>query len=916
MRVDPSEFRLEFFEEIGFERKRCPKCGEHFWAPPDVEVCNEAPCVEYSFIGNPPARARLDVREAGERFLRFFERHDHEVIDRYPVVARWREDIHLTIASIACFQPWVTSGEVPPPANPLVINQPCIRLNDIDNVGRTGRHFTLFHMGGHHAFNRHPHDPRDVYWKEDTVRLCYEFTVEELGIPEEKIAFKESWWEGGGNAGPCFEVVVDGLELATLVFMQYERVGGEYRELPQRIVDTGYGIERYAWITTGEPTAYDAVFGDLVDRVASDLGVRPDREARRVLGELARIAGLFDLEGESDLERLRERAARRLDLDVEELRRIAEPVESVYALLDHARCLAFMLGDGVVPSNAGEGYLARLVLRRALRLLETLDAEHEYLLDLVDLMLEEHAEDYPELRERSDYVRDAIECEIERYRRTLKRGRREVRRRLREKKELTFDDLVELYDSHGVPPELVREIAEEEGVEVEVPDDFYSRVAERHEGEEEEEEPEVLAELERAAVDRDLPETPLRFYEDERRREFEAEVIDVVETGDGDWIVLDETYFYPEGGGQEADRGALEWDGGRAEVVDVQKVRGVVFHRVEGDVPEPGTKVRARIDRERRERLTRHHTATHVILEAARRVLGDHVWQAGAHKSPTEARLDITHHRRVTNEELREIERLANEIVMRDLPVRKSFMDRNEAERRYGLELYQGGVVPGREIRVVEIEDWNVQACAGTHCDRTGEIGPIKILGRERIQDGVERLRFAAGEAALERIWELEDTLSEACSVLDVDPKSLPRTVERFFNEWKEQRKRIRELEQRLVKAELMAAPERAESIDGLRVAYLELEGVELKPVVSTVQELVKEHPDLVMVVKITSGDSCQVVVGSGENAPPAVDLMRRIGEIVSGGGGGDETVAQGGGSAPDRLTREKALEVVREALE
>ncbi len=908
---DPSEFDLAFFHEIGFERKKCPKCGEYFWGPPDAEVCNEAPCVEYSFIGDPPASKKLDAWEAGDAFVSFFESRGHEALDRYPVVARWRDDIHLTIASIACFQPWVTSGEVPPPANPLVINQPCIRLNDIDNVGRTGRHFTLFHMGGHHAFNDHPLEREEVYWKEDTVRYCYEFTVNELGIPEDRIAFKESWWEGGGNAGPCFEVVVDGLELATLVFMQYEEVGGEYRPLGQRIVDTGYGIERYAWITSGEPTAYDVVFGDMVRKLAREVGVRTKGETREFLSEVARVAGLMDVETEEDLEELRRKVAKRLDVDVGYLVEVLEPVEAVYGVLDHSRCLAFMLGDGIVPSNAGEGYLARLVIRRALRLLDQLEAPRELLIDVVDDVLHGLLSDrYPELAERWDYISDALEHEIKRYERALERGRKEVRRRLKEKGSLDVDDLVELYDSYGVPPELAAEIAEEMGIEVEVPGDFYSRVAEKHEAPEEERD-EVEEELERIVVDREPPETVLAFYDDEKRFEFEAEVLDVVETAGGTWVILDETYFYPEGGGQEPDHGVMEWDDGSADVVDVKKVRGVVFHRIEGDVPEPGTLVRCEVDAERRLRLMRNHTATHLILEAARRVLGDHVWQAGAHKSPDEARLDVTHHKRITDEELREIERLANRIVMEDRRVEKSFMDRLEAESRYGFELYQGGVVPGKEIRVVEVEGWNVQACAGTHCDRTGELGLVKVIGRESVQDGVERIRFAAGEAALEKLWEMEDTLAEACEVLRVGPKELPRTVRRFFEEWKEQKKRIEELESQLAEAEVKAAAADAERLDGLRFALVELEGVDVGSVAGVVEEVVSEEPDLVLVVKIPSDGSCSVVVGTGEEAPPAVEVMREIGRVISGGGGGDETVAQGGGRDPDALTEEAVRDVL-----
>jgi alanyl-tRNA synthetase len=245
-RFPETEYHVPFFDEQGYIRKLCPNCGGHFWTVVrDMETCGEASshgCALYTFIGNPPTRRAYSLREMWEAFLSFFEKRGHKRMKPYPVVARWRDDLYLTSASIVDFQPYVTNGIVPPPANPLVISQPCIRLVDVDNTGPTfGRHGTSFEMGGHHAFN---YPDKEVYWKDETVRYHHEFVTKELGIPSDEVIYKEHVWIGGGNAGPDLETVVRGLELATLVFMKFRVVDSKFVELPIRTVDTGYGIER------------------------------------------------------------------------------------------------------------------------------------------------------------------------------------------------------------------------------------------------------------------------------------------------------------------------------------------------------------------------------------------------------------------------------------------------------------------------------------------------------------------------------------------------------------------------------------------------------------------------------------------------------------------------------------------------
>ncbi|HII90921.1 MAG TPA: alanine--tRNA ligase, partial [Methanosarcina sp.] len=297
------EYQLDFFKNNGFVRKQCQSCGKFFWTrDPDRKTCGDAPCDPYTFIGNPVFSREFDISQMREYYLSFFEERGHTRINRYPVVARWRDDLYLTIASIADFQPFVTSGQVPPPANPLTISQPCIRLNDLDSVGRSGRHLTTFEMMAHHAFNKRDHE---IYWKENTLGLCDELLTS-LKLDPLAVSYKEEPWAGGGNAGPCVEVLVNGLELATLVFMDLKAdkkgdilIKGEtYSKMDNYIVDTGYGLERFVWASKGSPTIYDALFPGIVNELMGLAGLEHEldnSEYANILAQNARLAGFMDV---------------------------------------------------------------------------------------------------------------------------------------------------------------------------------------------------------------------------------------------------------------------------------------------------------------------------------------------------------------------------------------------------------------------------------------------------------------------------------------------------------------------------------------------------------------------------------------------------------------------------------------------
>jgi alanyl-tRNA synthetase len=379
-------------------------------------------------------------------------------------------------------------------------------------------------------------------------------------------------------------------------------------------------------------------------------------------------------------------------------------------------------------------------------------------------------------------------------------------------------------------------------------------------------------------------------------------VLDVFERENGDEtaydVVLDQTMFYPEGGGQPADTGTLSTDDHTVDVVDVQERDGVILHRTDEN-PGKGEFVRGQIDVDRRRRLMAHHTATHVVIHAAREVLGEHIRQAGAQKGTDSSRIDITHFARLDRETVKEIERVANDIVTANSSVQREWPHRHEAEEKYGFDLYQGGIPTGENIRLVHVAE-DVQACGGTHVNRTGEIGTIKILNTERVQDGVERITFAAGDAAIEHVQSMEDDLLAAADTFDVSPDEVPETAERFFTEWKERGKQIDDLEEQLAEARASGGAAGEEVDVAGTTAVVQRIDADMSELRATANALVEEGK---IAVVGSGADGAQFVVAVPDGVPVnAGDVVGQLARKVGGGGGGPADFAQGGGPDADAL--------------
>ena len=884
-----SEFDLKYFLDNGFIRKQCPKCGRHFWSLGDWPSCGEPPCEEYTFIGNSPMNKVLTLHETREAYLGFMEQNGHGRVKRYPIVARWRDDVFFTQASIYDFQPWVLNGVIDPPANPLTISQTCVRFNDIDNVGKTGRHFTFFEMLAHHAFNK---EGKEIYFKDRTVELCHRFFTESLGTDPRKMRYIEEWWEGGGNAGPCVEVILDGVEVATLVFMMYRDTPEGRKPMNMTVVDTGYGLERICWVSQGKSSAYEAVFGPVLQDLKDIVGVTSDSP---VLTEYSKVAGATNMKTAADVRRIREMTAARIGISYEELMKIVTPLEDIYVICDHSRALMMLLNDGVVPSNVREGYFARMLVRRALRSIRTLGVDVR-LADMVSKQIDYFGPIFPELYANRDDIMNLVQVEEGRYYETLGRGKQLVSRMTKDLKpgeKLAIDKLIDLYDSHGLNPEIAKEFTPDQ---IDVPDNFYMQVAKKHE------KPEAEA-VKKEDFPESMPNTRMLYYEDAELTEFEAKVVVVYDGG----IVLDQTAFYPEGGGQEWDLGMLNGH----KVTKVIKAKTAIMHFIDGPTPQVGDIVKGHIDKERRLQLMRHHTAAHLINGCARNLFGNHVWQAGAHKAVEEARLDITHFENLSVEQRDRLERDVNKVVLEDLKINIGFMQRDVAEKLHGYRLYQGGAVPGKIIRVVEVVGLDAEACGGLHCSHTGMVGPVRIRRTHRIQDGIVRIEYTAGMAAVREIQRDKDIVEDLVERLNTTPDKIAENVERLSNELKDQKKRMDQFAGIYTEMKAKQLAGSAVMIGDTRLVVHIAEGEEDPEQLS---KLLSAMSNVIAVIGLKEKSAKVFVSKSADVDLDCRMALKEIMKLVGGGGGGKKEYATGGGGDPEKLhdTFDKVPDMLR----
>jgi alanyl-tRNA synthetase len=776
-------YQVDMFREKGFVRKVCEKCGRAFWTlDQERSICADSSCVDYGFINNPITKKKWDYVETWKLFESFFKKHGHASVPRYPVVDRWRPDLYFTIASIQDFQR-LDNGNMNfvYPANPLIVPQVCLRFPDIQNVGVTGRHLTSFVMSGQHSFN-YPKE-ENSYFQDRCLELNFEFLSKEMGIPEKELIYNEDIWAMPDFSafGPCMETFSQGLELVNSVFMQFQKNedNASFRDLDIKVIDVGWGHERLVWFSNGTPASYDSLFGSVTKNMKCKVHIDVDQE---LFNRYSKLAGSLDLGEVRDIKKAKAEVAAKLNISEDALRKSIEPLQALYAIADHSRTLLFAITDGGIPSNVGGGYNLRVILRRALSFIDEFDFD----LDITDIA-EQHAKYlkpmFPELVTELDSLQKIVETEKGKYKATRKNIKRTVQGLVDKGSKFDESLLLSLYESQGISPEDIEKVKPD----LEIPVSFYEKITEKHSSVTEEKKSQKL----------DIPETEKLFYSDEL--EFEANILKIFDNK----IVLDRTAFYATSGGQHHDTGSING----VHVSDVSKSGDVIIHHVEDASKfKEGATVKCVVDMTRRRQLMQHHSAVHLVNGAARQVLGNHVWQAGSEVREDKARLDITHYEAVSKEQLDEIENIVNAKIAESIKIEKPILERGEAEQRFGFRVYQGGAIPQRDLRIIRIGDFDIEACGGTHCANTRDIEHVKILRAAKIQDGVVRLEFVAGSKAkeageeakcvyndvlspLRKIAPIEpcfsdDELHEAAKIFSVNIADLRSTVERFINEW------------------------------------------------------------------------------------------------------------------------------------
>ena len=877
--TDPDRYyKVKLFEDVGFERKSCKKCKRFYWTLDQSRInCPDHSSDTYSFIGNPPTNKRFDYTQAWKEVESFFVKNNHTSVNRYPVVCRWRDDLYFTIASIVDFQRVMGSKVIFEfPANPLVVPQTCLRFKDLENVGITGRHFSSFCMIGQHSIPNN-----NGYWKDECVNLDFGLLTKQFGIDKNEIVFVEDVWEGGGSFGSSLEYFVQGLELGNAVFTEFQGNLSNYKTLDQRIIDMGAGLERFAWITMGTPTAYDCCFGPITKNLIQQMGIETDSNI--LVPYFTEIAKNFELY--EDLTLVRKNAIKNSGLSDEQIRKIVTPLEGIYLIIDHVRTLIFAISDGALPSNVGGGYNLRIMLRRIISTMNRLSLQFD-INEIIDTQIDYLNDTYPELEKTRNDVKEIIRIESERYDNSKQRMQK-IATNLN--KDPTVDDLIRLYESDGGTPDYLKEIK----VISEIPSTFYSKLSELHQGKKQKEHLNLPLE--------NISATELLFYSDDPK-EFDAKVLKSFDN----YVVLDKTSFYARGGGQEPDHGKID----NYEVVDVTKHGDIIVHELKGGIPKQGETVSCIVNSTRRDRITKNHTSTHVINTSARSVLGSWVWQHSAFKDEDHARLDITHHSALTNEEVLQIEQAANSIIEQNIQVKIENFDRGTAEQKYGFRIYQGGVVPVKSVRIVSIGDLDIEACGGTHVKKTSEIEQVKITKTKRIQDGVVRIEFVSGDTAKEfALKKQQDVESE-------------QEEEKIKELQKEKRFERKQMDKEKIPKIIEAFSQCAQGITAIDDIIMEItESTRPNFCYSTNDDynddfhirlgerLSKKDPNLVYCGLFNEGEKVRIIVYCGDQISKnkkAGDIVKSVSEILGGAGGGTPKFAQGGGN--DKSKKEESI--------
>jgi len=875
----------------------------------------------------------MKLDEIRQKFLDYFKKNGHRIVQSSPLIPRGDPSLLFTNAGMNQFKD-VFLGLEKRDYLRAVSSQKCFRAsgkhNDLENVGRTARHHTFFEMLGNFSFGD--------YFKKEAIGFAWEFMTQEMGLPEEKLWItvyqeddeayelwkqvpgvaqerilrmdeRDNFWAMGdtGPCGPCSEIHYDQgpeigcgregcgiececdryLELWNLVFMQYDRdTEGNLAPLPRPSIDTGMGIERIAAVMQGVYSNYDIdLFRDIIGRIAkltdSGYGEDPEKDT------------------------------------------------SMRVVADHARSVAFLIADGVLPANEGRGYVLRRVMRRAGRHLKMLGRGDPVFYRVADRVVDLMGDAYPELVEKRAFINEVVKKEEERFLETLDAGlgilEEEIESAARRGAGAIPGEVAfKLYDTYGFPLDLTENIAEEKGLEVELAGFEAAMQRQRERARESwKGSGEHVVESVYKEVRTQTGPTEFTGYESTRET---AEVLALIRNGKKTdrvsgkgaefMLVTGRTPFYGESGGQVGDVGLVTAEGFEAGVVDAKKPLAdlIVHHCIieEGEL-EKGMSVTLQVDEEKRMDTARNHSATHVLQYALRKVAGDHVYQKGSLVTPDRFRFDLTHFSPLTREEKREVETLANRLIRENHPVKVRHLPYKEAVERGAIALF--GEKYGETVRMIEMGDFSRELCGGTHVRMTGDVGLLKILEESAVSAGVRRIEAVTGRAAIEHVQKMEDAIMDAAKALKASPWELKERAEKLREELNRTKKDLKAAREGAVgkKADLFS---NIKDAGGVKVLVTEVQvddPKELRALGDQAKDKMKSGVAVIGARAKGKAHLLAVVTEDLTNKIKAGDIVKQIAPLVGGKGGGRPDFAQAGGPHADKL--EEALKNAEEMV-
>lgn len=859
---------------------------------------------------------KLGLNELREMFLSFYQSKDHYRRQSFSLIPHNDKSLLLINSGMAPLKPYFT-GQQTPPGKRMTTCQKCIRTGDIDNVGHTSRHGTFFEMLGSFSFGD--------YFKHESLKWGWEFITEvlkmptdklwatvytdddqayaiwrdEIGMPEEKIirlGKDDNFWEHGlGPCGPCSEIYYDRgekygcgspdckpgcecdryVEFWNHVFTQFDKAeDGTYSDLAHPNIDTGMGLERLACIVQEVESIFD------IDTV------------RHILDGVVEVSGVAYKDGEADT-------------DV-----------SIRIITDHLRSMTFMIADSITPGNTGREYVLRRIIRRAARHGRILGIEGTFLSDLVDKVVETSGDAYPELRERRDMIKKVVAVEESTFAATIDQGMRFISGYIEEMKAagtktLDGEKAFKLHDTYGFPIDLTKEIMAEAGYEV---DEAGFEAA----MDEQKKRSQVSSDMKEAGWDgadaghADFGETEFTGYDEAVSDAkvlgifFQGQKVDTAGEGDDINVVLDRTSFYAESGGQTSDTGYIEADGLKLRVYKVTKSSGVFSHGckvVMGSVS-TGDAVKTVIDLTKRNLTACNHTATHMMHAALRTVLGDHVKQAGSSVTADALRFDFNHYQAVTDEELREVERIVNDKIAEFTDVYTKVMPISEAQEEGAMALFDEKY--GDFVRVVHVGDYSVEFCGGTHVRNSGQLGAFKIVSESGVASGVRRIEAVTGQGILKRYEADEEQITETASILKASRNNLTDRSRSLMDDVKRLNKEIEEIKKAEMSKGLGSLVDEAEEIGGVKLITKEFEDYNIGDLRNLSDDIKASNKGVCMVFATVIGGKVTFLVsltddlvGQGLHAGK---MIKEIAAAAGGGGGGKADMAQAGAKDPSKI--------------